>query len=296
MNNVKNFMIVGLAVFTSALFGMQASGGLLIDALLYQNAVDDVLTDYSWGVARPDQIVVGLARLDTVNNQRTYPGSDVRESVAWMLFAVQVTGVGSDGELLHGPVPDTSPYNPKNLLNNLQGDFGDDAMLVLLELANPPAPGSKLYQLTNSVFYDWSILGVAIAELNNPTTHWLASFGIVNQQEDYFKLGPGDWRNDPSLGPIWKYDEEFVLSLIEDNPNDGVIFVPLHSAPGYFAISSAISVYEKSDAQKNHTGLYGDSGEVFVNAIPEPTSLVAMLSLGVVYSATRMLRRRRLVN
>ena len=295
-DNMKRLLVLVVVGFWCLSVGLQASGGVVSSLLTQYNASDDTLTDYSWG-ARPDPdgapgVVVGLARLDKVNGFITHPSNQENQALGWLLFAFEVDKV-ENGLVYHKPLDANSSYHPKNLLSSLASasDIGDNAMLVLLERNAPPT--GDLLDLVGNTFYPWDASGNpdpvdlidAIGVLNNSaTTTWLASFGIT-QDGDYLTL-------DAWVGGKYKTYEDISLSLVSDNPNDSIVFKQGAINFAYTRPNTG-SINVSRNTPDDGATMFYDSGVLYVNAVPEPTSVVALLGLGSMAVASYVARRRK---
>ena len=266
-----------------------AQAGLLSLISAAPNNTNDQLQDRSWantyasgGVTE----VYGLARIDKINSLNYTPNNSV-----WMVFSFQVTGTFNASQY---PAY-LSPYNgwlahgapSVKTIDSLLGvtGTGTNAMVALVELNSSPTGALASLQDDNP-----ADLTAAFTQLQSLISggqaKWIASFGIVDPYDVVL------------VGPFSNYEasELIALSIVATNGANLNDFKPLFSVqwndpvlyPNYeFASFRFIKVTDQGGGQ------YTDQGTVIVNYVPEPSSVLGLIGVGLSGVGVHLARRRR---
>jgi hypothetical protein len=279
-----------LGVMLMLVVSQWVDAGLFVTYLnMNANGEDELLTDYSWGLSptiadgalKKGDIIYGLARLHDVNGyvpiQNGEPNWRTR---AWIAFAFQITRITPDW-IYHGPVPVGSGYSLNELLGVDVGS-GAGAMLTLIELADTSGGLAASQYLTNAQFESGDLIsamtGLKGMFSSNQAT-WLASYGKNGGLRISTTFVPD------GVGQV-KSSEYFKLPLVAVGPGAGSWTASL------LALDKDITVWAQVDAN-GMTGLFKDSGIIVLRAVPEPSSVLGLLTLSLSAGGLGFLRRRR---
>jgi len=279
-----------------------AQAGLLSLISAAPNNTNDQLQDRSWantytydsgGVGVTE--VYGLARIDRINNVDYTPSDSV-----WMVYSFRVKGNFTYDSNQHpqylfqynGWLAHEAPR--EKTIDSLLGvnGTGSGAMVALVELNSSPSQTDPATDALASLRDDNPAdLGAAFEELHslisNGQAKWIASFGIVNS---YDVVLVGSFTNHQA-------DELIALSIVATNGANINDFKPLFSVqsidpvfyPNYeFASFRFITVTDQGVG-----GQYTDQGTVIVNYVPEPSSVLGLIGVGLSGVGVHLARRRR---
>jgi len=266
-----------------------AQAGLLSLISAAPNNTNDQLQDRSWANTSDDGTeVYGLARIDKINSLNYTPNNSV-----WMVFSFRVTGTFTFNASQHPAY--LSPYNgwlahgapTANTINSLLGVTGTDprAMVALVELNSSPT--GALASLQDDIPANLTAAFTQLKSLiSGGQAKWIASFGIVDPYDVVL------------VGPFANYEasELIALSIVATNGANLNDFKPLFSVqandpvvyPNYeFASFRFIKVTDQGGGQ------YTDQGTVIVNYVPEPSSVLGLIGVGLSGVGVHLARRRR---
>ncbi len=289
---------------TCYLAAEKARANVISHLLSPPNNTNDALQDRSWRLELANQgepgvignVMYGISAFDTL----TINGETVNvDRSAWLVFSV--TRASAATRTFQGPFgPFTlsgydyvyttlTGYSVAKLLNT--HNVPDSAMAAIVELQIPYNSTNYLKSLADDTAANKTLLDNAINELNN-NSRFIAAFGIVDPQDFYFMQDPN-----PGTGHAYEF---FGLSPLATGPGVDINwFEPLFDEPSQrvslsqfeFSLRDFMNVsLRRVKPEEGVAAWYTDRGTVLVNVVPEPSSWMALLGLGLTAWA---LRRRK---
>lgn len=304
------FLILFFAAW--ATMSSAASAGV-VSALASQNTFDDNLTDDSLGFvvdANSDgtvsvgDVAFGIAWLDDINGDPSIAGS------AYIVYSVEfLTLSASTGAATYKPTT-VAAYKLDALLGV---DINDNSVAAIVERTGAAAGSDPFYPkldgdygFGNGTFASTTVAGL-IDDINGADADGLmagASFvfavGIdpAVGSADFFATGPLTYNSGIAK---WQAGLSAGLSVTDPGVLTALDFKALTTNPLYESVvTSATQTFQGGTAlaPPDFSAVGGsiktyDAGNYLVNYVPEPTSLMGLLGIGLAGSVMKMVRRRR---
>ncbi len=305
------FLILFLAAWVA--MSSAASAGV-VSALTSQNALDDNLTDDSLGflvdadssgALGAGDVAFGIAWLDDINGDASVAGS------AYIVYSVEfLTLDSSTGAATYKPTT-VAAYKLDALLGV---DINDNSVAAIVERTGAPVTADPFYPKLDASDYQFGngtfaavTAAQMIDDINGSDADGLmagASFlfavGIDPSvgSVDYFSTGPLGYK--PSIAK-WQVTIDAGLSITDAGVLSSLDFKPLYLNNLFeAAVISATQTFEggTSAVPPTFSAAGGvirtyDAGNYVVNYVPEPSSVIALLGLGLAGLAMSLVRRRK---
>jgi len=298
MKRVILTLLFGVMAFAISSF---ARADLLSLLATPPNNVNDVLQDRSWGigvVVKDDNVVYGLAAFDNieVNGENINIGRS-----AWFVFAVKTqsdtkertfndpTGPQIITGYEHDPVT-SGDYTLDNLIG-VSGLAASNALLVLVDGIDYQNTTYLKYHLHDDQAANKALVDEAIKEIKSMGTP-IVAFGLEDSQDFFFIESQGNPRKEfMGLSVVW------TASGVDKNS-----FRPLFAESDQlvdltqfeFSLRDFATVtIKKLNPEQDVFAWYTDRATALVNYVPEPGSVIGLLTLGFAAAGVRLARRRR---
>jgi hypothetical protein len=298
MKRVILTLLFGVMAFAISSF---ARADLLSLLATPPNNENDVLQDRSWGIGvQNGNVTYGLAAFDniTVNGETINIGRS-----AWFVFAVQtkssttvrtfydVTGPQNIMGYDHDPVT-SGGYTLDNLIG-VSGLAAKNALLVLVDGIDYENTTyfKNLRKLKSDEAADKSRVDSAIYELKTYGTP-IVAFGLEDSQDFFFIESQGNPRKEfMGLSVVWTasgVDKNSFRPLFAES-NQRVDLTQFE-----FSLRDFASVtIQALNPEQGVFAYYTDRATALVNYVPEPGSVIGLLTLGFAAAGVRLARRRR---